>query len=66
MARPSDAGRRPEILGKVNTLPRPSPKTGKRMSLRKISQALEDSGHLNEQGSPSNPRSNSLDYRHRS
>ena len=57
MARLSDAGRRLEVLGKVNTLPRASPKTGKRMSLRKISQALEDAGHLNEHGRSFNQRS---------
>ncbi len=46
-------------------LHRASPKTGKRMSLRKISQALEDAGHLNERGRPFNQRSNGLDYEHR-
>ena len=36
---------------------RASPKTGKRMSLRKISAALADVGHLNEHGRPFNQRS---------
>jgi len=33
------------------------PKTGKRMSLRKIAAALTDAGHLNEHGQPFNPKS---------
>jgi hypothetical protein len=34
---------------------RASPKTGKRMSLRKISAELAAAGHLNERGKPFNP-----------
>ena len=34
-----------------------SPKTGKRMSLRKIAAALTEAGHLNERGQPFNPKS---------
>ena len=34
-----------------------SPKTGKRMSLRKITAALTEAGHLNERGQPFNPKS---------
>ena len=33
-------------------LHRASPKTGKRMSLRKISAALAEAGHINEHGRP--------------
>jgi len=39
---------------------RASPKTGKRMSLRKISAQLAESGNLNERGRPSNQRTNDL------
>jgi hypothetical protein len=45
-------------------LHRLDPKTGKRMSLRKISAALADVGHFNERGRPFNQRSNGLDYEH--
>ena len=38
-------------------LHRASPKTGKRMSLRKIAAALAEAGHLNERGQPFNPKS---------
>jgi hypothetical protein len=38
-------------------LHRASPKTGKRMSLRKISAKLKESGHLNENGRVFNQRS---------
>ena len=41
----------------AKTLHRASPKTGKRMSLRKISRTLKDAGHLNEHGRAFNPRS---------
>ena len=34
-----------------------SPKTGERMSLRRISAALEEAGHVNEYGRPFNPNS---------
>ncbi len=50
----------------MNSLPAARPKTGKRMSLRKISQALDAAGYFNERGRPLNPRSNGLDYQHRS
>ena len=43
--------------GQIKKLHRASPKTGKRMSLRKISAKLEESGHLNECGKRFNPRS---------
>jgi DNA invertase Pin-like site-specific DNA recombinase len=36
---------------------RASPKTGERMSLRRISAALADAGHLNERGEPYHPQS---------
>jgi hypothetical protein len=36
---------------------RANPKTGKRMSLRKISAALAEAGHLNERGRLFNQRS---------
>jgi hypothetical protein len=38
-------------------LHRASPKTGQRMSLRKIAAALAEAGHLNEHGQPFNPKS---------
>ena len=38
-------------------LHRASPKTGERMSLRKISATLEEAGHVNEYGRPINPNS---------
>ena len=38
-------------------LHRASPKTGERMSLRRISAALEAAGHVNEYGRPFNPNS---------
>ncbi len=50
MAHLSDAVLRPDVVGKVDRLRRASPKTGKRMSLRKISAALAEAGHLNERG----------------
>ena len=37
-------------------LHRASPKTGKRMSLRKIAAALAEAGQLNERGQPFNPK----------
>ena len=38
-------------------LHRASPKTGERMSLRRISAALEEAGHVNQYGRPFNPNS---------
>ena len=42
---------RPEAVALAKRLHRASPKTGKRMSLRKIAAALAEAGHLNERGS---------------
>ena len=41
-----------EAAALAKRLHRASPKTGKRRSLREISQQLEDAGYLNEQGRP--------------
>ena len=43
---------RPEAVALAKRLHRASPKTGKRMSLRKIAAALAEAGHLNERGQP--------------
>ena len=48
---------RPEAVALAKRLHRASPKTGKRMSLRKIAAALAEAGHLNERGQPLNPKS---------
>ena len=48
---------RPEAVALAKRLHRASPKTGKRMSLRKIAAALTQAGHLNERGQPFNPKS---------
>ncbi len=48
---------RPGAVALAKRLHRASPKTGKRMSLRKISRTLEEAGHLNERGRPFNQRS---------
>ena len=48
---------RPEAVALAKRLHRASPKTGKRMSLRKIAAALAEAGHLNERGRPFNPKS---------
>ena len=48
---------RPEAVALAKRLHRASPKTGKRMSLRKIATALTEAGHLNERGQPFNPKS---------
>ena len=48
---------RPEAVALAKRLHRASPKTGKRMSLRKIAAALAGAGHLNEHGQPFNPKS---------
>ena len=47
---------RPEAVA-LAKLHRASPKTAKRMSLRKIAAALAEAGHLNEHGQPFNPKS---------
>ena len=44
-----------EAVAMAKRLHRASPKTGKRMSLRKISAELAAAGHLNERGKPFNP-----------
>ena len=48
---------RAEAIALAKRLHRASPKTGKRMSLRKIAAALAKAGHLNERGQPFNPKS---------
>ena len=55
--RKSHAEKRPGAVALAKKLHRASPKTGKRMSLRKISAALADAGHLNERGRLFNQRS---------
>jgi DNA invertase Pin-like site-specific DNA recombinase len=55
--RKTHAEKRPGTVALAKKLYRASPKTGKRMSLRKISAALADVGHLNEHGRPFNQRS---------
>ena len=55
--RKSHAEKRPGTVALAKKLYRASPKTGKRMSLRKNSAALADVGHLNERGRPFNQRS---------
>ena len=47
----------PEVVAEAKRLRRASPKAGKRLSFREISDRLEDSGHLNERGQPFNPQS---------
>ena len=55
--RKSHAEKRPGAVAFAKKLHRASPKTGKRMSLRKISAALAEAGHLNERGRPFNSKS---------
>ncbi|MES0385262.1 MAG: hypothetical protein ABUJ98_11835, partial [Hyphomicrobium sp.] len=55
--RKSHAEKRRGTVALAKKLHRASPKTGKRMSLRKISAALAESGHLNERRRPFNQRS---------
>ena len=55
--RKSHAEKRPGAVALAKKLHRASPKTGKRTSLRKISAALAEAGHLNERGHPFNQRS---------
>lgn len=64
MAGLSYAELRPYIVDKLNSLRRADPKTGKQMSLRKISTKFAEATHLNERGRPFNPRGNGLDYKH--
>jgi DNA invertase Pin-like site-specific DNA recombinase len=47
----------PDAVRLAKRLRRASPKTGERMSLRKISSALADAGHLNERGQPYSAKS---------
>jgi DNA invertase Pin-like site-specific DNA recombinase len=47
----------PEVVAAAKRLRRASPKTGKRLSFREISDRLEDAGHLNERGQPFNAQS---------
>ena len=47
----------PEAVALAKRLRRASPKTGERMSLRRISAALQEAGHFNEYGRPFNPNS---------
>jgi DNA invertase Pin-like site-specific DNA recombinase len=47
----------PEVVAEAKRLRRASPKTGKRLSFREISDRLEDAGHLNERGQPFNAQS---------
>ena len=48
---------RPGAVALAKKLRRANPKTGGRLSLRRISQALADAGHLNERGRPFNANS---------
>jgi hypothetical protein len=56
MARLSDANVRSDVVGQVDRLRRANQKTGL-ASLRKISAALAEAGHLSERGRPFNQRS---------
>jgi DNA invertase Pin-like site-specific DNA recombinase len=47
----------PDAVKLAKRLLRASPKTGERMSLRKIANALADAGHLNELGQPYSAKS---------
>jgi DNA invertase Pin-like site-specific DNA recombinase len=47
----------PEVVAAAKRLRRASPKTGKRLSFREISDRLGDAGHLNERGQPFNAQS---------
>ena len=46
-----------DMIAMAKRLHRANPKTGKRLSLQKISDALAKAGHLNERGQPYNPKS---------
>ena len=47
----------PTAVALAKRLHRANPKTGERMSLRRISAALQEAGHVNEHGRPFNPNS---------
>ena len=47
----------PTAVALAKRLHRASPKTCERMSLRRISAALQEAGHVNEYGRPFNPNS---------
>ena len=55
--RKAHSERNPEVVALAKRLRRSSPKSGERMSLRRISAALEAAGHVNEHGRPFNPNS---------
>jgi DNA invertase Pin-like site-specific DNA recombinase len=55
--RKSHAEKRPGAVALARKLRRANPKTGRRLSLRKVSAALAEAGHLNERGRPFNQRS---------
>jgi len=55
--RKSHAEKWPEAVRLAKRLHRASPKTGERMSLRKISAKLAEAGYVNERGKPFNPNS---------
>jgi hypothetical protein len=48
---------RPEVVAEAKRLRRASPKTGERLSYRKISNQLAAAGFVNERGKPFNPKS---------
>jgi hypothetical protein len=45
------------VVAEAKRLRRASPKTGERLSYRKISAQLAETGHMNERGHPFNPKS---------
>ncbi len=55
--RKSHAEKRPGAVAFAKKLRRTNPKTGRRLSLRRVSAALAEAGHLNERGRPFNQRS---------
>ena len=55
--RKSHAELHPDVVAEAKRLRRASPKTGARLSYRKISQKLAASGFVNEKGRPFNPKS---------
>jgi DNA invertase Pin-like site-specific DNA recombinase len=55
--RKSHAELHPEAVALAKRLRRASPKTGERMSLRRIGFKLAEAGHLNERGQPLHPNS---------
>ena len=55
--RKAHSERNPEVVAIAKRLRWSSPKSGERMSLRRISAALEAAGHVNEHGRPFNPKS---------